>query len=194
MVRRTAVCAVLAAVALLVGCGGSNSSDGGSGSSFSSSLPGSAMIGSLSAGDQQKLCSELESYESSSAVKSAELKASCGLAGLLAATFAPDQTDAGIQAACKMAYDGCTTSLASAPPAATQCNLSSGTCTATVSELTACLNADIAASASISLPSCASLTAATLKDIASGSGSASQPAQPAACTTVQMKCPDSGML
>jgi hypothetical protein len=192
MVRRTAVCAVLGAVALVVGCGGSSGSGSGGGSTFSSSIPGSAMIGSLSASDQQKLCGELESYESSSGFKAAELKASCGLAGILAATFAPDQTDAGLQAACKMAYDECTTTV-NAPPDASQCNLSSGTCTATVSELTACVNADLAAASSISVPSCASLTAATLKDATSGSGS-SQTMQPAACMAVETKCPDSGMM
>ena len=189
MVRRTAVCAVLGAVALVVGCGGSDGGGGGGASTFSSSVPGSAMIGSLSASDQQKLCGELESFESSSGFKSAEVKVSCGLAGILAATFAPDQTDAGIQAACKMAYDEC----ANAPPDASQCDLST-TCTATVSELTACLNADVATFNSISVPSCASLTAATLKDATSASGAAAQPAQPAACMTVETKCPDNGMM
>jgi hypothetical protein len=185
--RRVTVCVVLGAVALLVGCGGS--SDGGS--SFSSSVPGSAMLGSLSAGDQQKLCGELESYVSGSTFKSGEIKASCGLAGILAATLATDQSDAGIQAACKMAYDQCATGINNATADAAQCDLSGSTCTATVSELTACLNADVAAFDSISVPSCASLTAANLKN----SGPASAPAQtePAACAAIEMKCPNIDM-
>jgi hypothetical protein len=83
--------------------------------------------------------------------------------------------------------------ITSAPPDASQCDLSDATCTATVSELSACLNADVAAFASVDVPSCASLTAANLADSEAAAASGLQLMQPDACTTVEMKCPNSGM-
>jgi hypothetical protein len=189
---RITVCVVWGAVALVVGCGGSNSSDGGS--SFSSSVPGSATIGSLSDSDKQKLCNDLAAYVSSSTFKSGEVKASCSFAGVVGAALATDQTDAGVQAACKKSYDDCAAQITSAPVDASMCMPPGATCTATVSELTACLNADVAAFNSIDVPSCASLTVASLNNMTTDPGSTSQPMQPAACATFQMKCPGSGMM
>ena len=140
---RTTVCVVLASVVALVGCGGSNSSSsssspgGGSGGTGGAGETGAAetglvwvhcvrqlqlecsgseMVGNLSASDQQKLCGELVAYLNGSTYQSGEVKASCGVAGILAAVTATDQTDAGIQAACKTAYDDCATMITSAPP------------------------------------------------------------------------------
>ena len=210
--QRMAVCLVLGVVGAVVGCGGNNSSSegsggtgtsggghaagasatGGSDSDFNSSVDGSQELGSLSDGDKTKLCNELAAYSNGSAFVGAETKFSCGVIGLLGTLAATDMTDAGLQAACKAAYDEC----AATVPAgldATQCTPPGPTCTATVDEYSACLNDTVALLNSIDIPACNTLTAANLQDSYAAAAGGQNPTQPASCKTYQAKCPDSSM-
>lgn len=179
-------------------CSGSNTSDGGGGgasgsSVFSSSIPGSESLGSLSDGDKQKLCTELASFKGSESFQSAEINVSCGAAGIFSAAMATDQTDAGLQVACKSAHDQCATMISSAAADASKCMPPDATCSATVSELSACLNEMVAAFDALQVPGCDTLTAASLKDSSTAAQGASQAKGPGSCTTFQAKCPGSSM-
>ncbi|MEO7032669.1 MAG: hypothetical protein ABI548_02475 [Polyangiaceae bacterium] len=204
MIRRTAVCAALSLVFAALGCSGSNTSSGDAGGSsgagnssagaFSTSVSGSEQLGSLSPADTQKLCGELQDYVSGAPFMAAESKFSCSLAGLVGTFTATDKTDAGIQAACKAGYDMCTATLTDTPPMAvdTTCNTPDPTCMATVAEYTACLNDAVKVFNTSAIPSCSSLTADNLQAALVSVAGISQ-AEPASCTTYDMKCPSSSM-
>ncbi len=166
------------------GSAGSSSTGGSSAGDFSTSVPGSTPLGNLSDSQTTALCSDLEAYTA----KSNLLKVSCGLDGLLAAQTATDTSDAGLQAACKGAYDSCNAD----STATTTCDKPSAACTATVAELTACLNDTAQEFDSISVPECSTLTSATLSLAFAGLAGLSTD-QTAACKTYDAKCPDSGM-
>lgn len=188
LLTQSGLFAVCASFALTIACGGSDSG-GGSGSGFSTSVPSSQKLGSLSAEDTTKLCADVKAYATS---LSSQLKAvSCKTSGLLGAAFADAKTDSQAQSACKTAYDKCI-----AAPAQTStdtCTPPPATCMATVGELTACFN-DIPgyiSSASNAIPSCATLK---LSDLMTTTDPTASLKEPASCTSYQAKCPDDSML
>lgn len=181
LVRAAACAFVLAGAA----CGG-----GGSSSTFSSGVAPDKTLGTLTPSELAQIC------QSANAFSQTHLKeASCRIAGVLLASFTGGASDQALQAACKMAYDQCesgqldgadggsssTTDSCMAPPA---------TCTATVAELESCYNAAIGAinQATAAIPSCASLTQASLSTAQTASN-LDNTEEPAACKTVDAKCP-----
>lgn len=181
----------IAMVALLVGCGssggggtgGSNGSGsggisgggkgGGSGNNpgggtFTTSVPGSTPLTGLSGTQQTQLCKDFMTYADNTLMP--EL---CRVDGLLVAAFSGATSDADVRTACTAGYNAC---LASDGGSTVTCNPSSvpSTCTATVGDLTSCLNARSAATAQI--PSCSTLTAAQLAGAFGDGGGATEPA------------------
>jgi hypothetical protein len=162
--------------------GGTGQTSGGSGPTgggFTTSVPGSAVLGTLSDADASTLCMDLE--------KSADFKSlsdfTCRAAALFAGLTSPDMTDTGLQMACQASYAECSgapTVGMCAPPV---------TCMATVAEYTACLNDEVAAANAVSaqLPMCSALKSATFVATVAA---LPKPASPASCVAVKAKCPD----
>jgi hypothetical protein len=196
------------AVMALVGCGGSATISGGTGGNgsaatgghtgtggsgtgtFTTSVPGTTKLTSLTAVQSAQLCSDLMSF-----VETTLAPALCGAEsrafGLSMAENVllqnPSATDTELQAACAQAVASdagrsCSTGTcdASGEPA---------TCPATVADATKCINDDTAAVESYyaSLPSCASLTAAALTAFFSRDGGSSQ-TEPASCSMFDSTC------
>ena len=185
ILTKSGMFAISASFALTMACGGSDSGGG-----FSTSVPSSQQLGSLSDADTTKLCNDIKSYQTS---LNSQLKAlSCKTSGLFGAAFAQPATDAEAQSACKTAYDKCV-----AAPAQSDgddaCTPPPASCTATVGELTACMNdlPGYITSASNAIPSCASLK---LSDLMSTTDPSDSVKEPASCTSYEAKCPDDDML
>ncbi len=157
---------------------------------FTTSVPGTTKLTSLTASQSAQLCSDLMNY-----VKTTLSPTLCGseLKGFgLSAAYNlllqnPSATDGDLEGACAQAAasdagSACTTG---------SCNTSSepATCMATVADATKCVNDDTAALQSYydSLPNCASLTAATLKAFASRDGGSAQTV-PASCSMFDSTC------
>jgi hypothetical protein len=172
------------------GNGGNTSAGGGTndpGGDFTTGLPATTPLTSLTDDQSMQLCDKLDSYFSPS-LKDFD----CRFAGIIAVAFSqpPPESDAAAQAACKAAYDMCQ----AAPTETTEtCSKPTGMCTATVGEFEACANDSRAllTQALGSFPSCATLTLQDLMD--GGGGDMMQAMDPASCTTLDMKCPDAPM-
>jgi hypothetical protein len=154
------------------GISGGGKGGGGGGSSgsgpFTTSVPSSTPLTGLSGAQQTQLCKDFTAYADTTLVP-----ALCKSVGLLLAAFSGGTTDADLQTACAAGYASC---LASDGGATVTCspNATPSTCTATVGDLTACFNAQSAAAAQI--PSCSSLTAASLASALGDGGSSATPA------------------
>jgi hypothetical protein len=200
MIRVTIGCFAVGVALLAAGCGGSSSSPGGTGSSsgFTTTVPSSQQLGSLSDADEQKLCMELDTYLNSSNFTGSIIEFSCRTTGLLAATLSPDQTTSGLQSSCKMAYDECLNgdagSATTSPPDTSAMCASKPTsaCMATVGQLQACLNDtfNVLKSSTNSVPACSSLTPSTLESALKALPSDENTTEPASCNTVEKECPE----
>lgn len=159
-----------------VGCGG------GSGKpTFSSSLPPSATVSSLSASQQKELCDEAISFDEMLLRSPNFCHAfSVSIAASDAASNA-DWTDAQIQSDCSMWTQFCD-ALQSSGQSTSSCDPSN--CMVTVAQLTTCMNDTGAAfqQYASTLPSCTALTRATVASLATA------PA-PASCAVVSSMCP-----
>ena len=184
--NRLMVGAVLVAVG--AGCHSSPTANLGG---FSSSIPGGTQFDQLSSAQVQTLCSEVDSFETTSGQDMDALELTCLFGGLIAAELsAAPQTNASVQAACTTAYNQCianATSTFSCPSMAAF----SG-CTATISEYAACLDDTTKSEVQAiqSLPTCADLTVA---DLTTSSGTLSATPPPPSCQTLNAKCPTFGM-
>jgi hypothetical protein len=178
-------------------CGSSSSTGGGggsSGASFSTSVPSSTSLSSLSSAQVQALCSDLANFENNLLQNSQD--GLCKITGLISAGFANPQTDADARTACQAGYDACKMADAGGGSNGGGVNVMDCTsntapanCTATVGDVTACENASASQlSTELSqVPSCSTLTLAQLN------GQSGSPAgdggEPPACTTLDNKCP-----
>ena len=120
------------------------------------------------------------------------------LAAALGAAFDSSLSDAQIQMSCTQAYNDCLASDQSADGGATsscQMGASDPTCTATVSEISTCLNDDSAvlAQQTNALPSCGALTRASLNTATGTDADGGAADEPASCKTVDTKCPGFSM-
>jgi hypothetical protein len=171
---------------------GTSSGGSGTGSSgdLNTGLPDDKPISSLTDAEVADLCSKIDAFYSEGKVADSLEDFSCRFAGMFAAAFSSPETDAAARAACQPAYDDC---LAAPSEVTTEkCMKPTGTCTATVGEVEACANDSAKALEQLAsaFPSCAELT---LADLMSTEGEDPAPADPASCTTVEMKCPDAPM-
>jgi len=157
------------------GTGGTNGTGGGSGNgTFSTSVPSTTKLNNLSSGQATQLCSDFTSYATSTLTPDF-----CRESGLLGALLGGGTTDAQLQAACTAAYNNCLASDGGATttmcdPTMLASNSGSSTCTATVGDLTSCLNDSTAPLRA--LPTCSTLTAASLAALSMDGGSSTTPA------------------
>jgi hypothetical protein len=170
-------------VSPIAGCGGSSS--GGV-----TSVPGTKTLKDLTPAELATLCSDSANYFRT------HVTSTCKLAGFtvaaLAAGFNPTITDAQLQALCNQGVASCNSGGgADAGSSSQTCDPPPATCTATVSEYSACLTDDAAAinSAFGSIPSCSSLTRASLTASSADAGTGPTATTPASCTTLETKCP-----
>jgi hypothetical protein len=177
---------IFALALALVGCGGN--SGGGGGSHFSTSVSGSTPVASLTPAQQAQICSDAQGFAKSI---SADV---CKAEGILAAAELSltnsSASNADLQAACTAASADCTNGVADAGTG--QCDFSSfqsASCTATVAQLSACLNDTGAAEdqAVAKLPSCSSLTTQNLNATLDQDAGASS--SPASCVAFDNACP-----
>jgi hypothetical protein len=167
----------------------SSSDDQKPGGTFSSGLPPSSTLGTLSDSDWAKFCGAASAYAEAN---SGGVDTSCKLAGITAAGFAAlsgAMTDADVQKACTDTFNQCKAATADAGPGTNDCTRKPGaSCTATVGEVEACLNDRAAATqaAAASIPACESLTLAQFRMPAdAGSGTDT----PQSCKVASQKCP-----
>jgi hypothetical protein len=154
---------------------------GGDGSSFSSGVDKGAQLGSLSAGDAQKLCDSLSTWTKDNFAPQIK-EITCRFAGFLASSGGSGSA-AEKQAACTTTYDQCMKQPAQETGTAT-CEKPSTSCKATVGEYESCINdmAPMVDQFLSAIPTCAQ---------AGSGGTVTPPTNiqpPASCTTVQSKC------
>ncbi|HEX3901548.1 MAG TPA: hypothetical protein VH853_01790 [Polyangia bacterium] len=161
------------------GTGGTNGAGGGGGTgTFSTSVPSGSKLSSLSSAQATQLCNDINSFGQKTLAPD-----DCKLTAVLAAAFTAGGTDAQLQAACTSAYNAClaggdggVTTTGSCDP--TMLTSGSASCTATVGDVTTCANAEVAVFNTI--PSCSTLTAASLNAL-SADGGLSSTAEPTSC-------------
>jgi hypothetical protein len=175
---------ICALVIVFGGCGGG----GGGGTHFSTTVSGSTPVASLSPAQQTQICSEAQSFATSILVDV------CKVEGFVAAATLSlsngTATNAQLQAQCSSSTTTCVDGGNTG-----QCDFSSfqtGTCTATVAQLSACLN-DVGAledQTAAKVPSCGSLTIqnvnATLTTLQQDGGASTEPAS---CVAFDNACP-----
>ena len=207
----------LLAIVALVGCGSSSGTGGtggstgtgggtgsgkggttGSGGSFTTSVPSGTKVTGLTAAQIAQLCSDVQSY-----VDNTFFPAVCrGGSALLGPEAAyldflqnPTASTSELRATCTSAaaMDAADTCPDSFVDAGTQtCNISQipSTCQATVGDYAKCINdstnADLQLYASV--PSCSTLTAASLTAYFAADGGSSNPPEPASCSTFDSTC------
>ena len=182
MDRRATVLGLILIGALPTACGG------GSGELFQTSIPGNTPLGSLSGPQATELCNDEMRFAQQPSFEMDACRETAFLTVALTITLTPYLTDADVQAACASAYTSClhpdggasTTQTCMAPPA---------NCTATVSDLAACLDDDVAAARALAakVPDCGSITRASLTANDGGTPLVAT-SSPASCQTLQQKC------
>jgi len=179
------------AVSALAGCGGGSGGGGGGSGSFSTSLPSSSPVDTLSPSQATQLCDDINNYVS----KLITTQNACQLAAVEVAAEAAAQdstlTDQELQEECTaFAALACSTSadagVTGVDGGTSSCGSTAG-CTATVGQVSDCLNA---AGPALSqweamFPSCSSITRAKLASLQLDAG----PMEPAACTILDNDCP-----
>lgn len=167
--------------ALLTGC--SSSADLGG---FSSSVDGQRQIQDLTATERTTLCGEIGSFmvRSGTVDDMAELTCRANASVGIHTPGDTSQTDAQVRASCQENYDLCK---ASSSPTPGECMFPTTNCTATVAELSACLNelAHWAATAVASTPMCSAITVASLE---AGGTVPEAPWTTGACGVLGQKC------
>jgi hypothetical protein len=169
--------------------GGSPSTGGSTGANgaFDTGLPADKPIASLTDAEFAGLCSKFADFYSNGPAGDELKDFTCRFGGIFAAVLGGADTDAAARAACKTAYDKCVA--APSQPGVSMCTKPTGMCTATVGEFEACATDSVKAVDQLAnaFPSCAELTLADLMDTG---GEPTTPTESAACTTLEMKCPD----
>jgi hypothetical protein len=180
------------AIAALVGCGG-NSSGGG----FTTSVPSGTKLTSLTPQQAMQLCTDFDAYATNMTPELCKLLAIDTTALSLSFSSTAQPSDATLRATCTQAYNSCLTGGDGGFTTTSSCDPSTfttepSTCTATVGDLTMCVNADLTATKqeAAELPSCSSVTAtnllsalATIAAQADGGTSMS-----ATCTALESNC------
>jgi hypothetical protein len=174
--------------------GGASATAGGAPAStgpFTTSVPASTPLGSLTPDQLTQICSDVKKYVDST-LGAAATNYECQTFAVIAAVTAT--SDAAAEAACKASLSTCTP----VQNGTATCDASPSTCTATVGEATTCfndLNTSLQAAAA-ALPSCNGLTVAkanaALTALSSDGGSPLS--DPPSCTKLDAECPGSNMV
>jgi hypothetical protein len=175
------------------GSGGSS----GSGGAFTTSVPSGTKLTDLTTAQGAQLCSDIQRYVDSN-VFPALCRASSSLAGPEAAYLDllqnPAATDSELRAVCASeVVDAGSCSDFGTDGGTETCNLSQvpSSCQATVGDYTTCVNDSTAADLQLyaSVPSCSTLTAASLTAyFAADGGSSATPPEPNSCSKFDGTC------
>jgi hypothetical protein len=179
---REAIKRVLWAAAFVAaGCGG-----GGRGATFVTTVPGGTPLGALTGDQVAQLCSDQDRFLTQASYATDVCRFTAGFAVSLEAELYPDETDDDLRAACTAAYEACLNPEGAAGGDVT-CGARPAACTATVAELGACLNDQVAEVHALaqSVPSCDELTRAGLTN---DGGTGAVQTTPASCLAVASKC------
>jgi hypothetical protein len=171
-------------MAIAAGC----SSSGGGGATFSTSVPSSSQANTLTPAQTTQLCNDLNSFANK------ELKSLnfCQVVGVLqAASDAMSDstlTDSDLQTECSQFVTLCNALFNTPDAGTTTSSCDPSMCTATVGQLTTCLNDQAVAAQKYSqmLPSCSMATRARLATVNPDAG----PMDPASCTSLPAGCQD----
>jgi len=177
------------ALLALVACGASKGGGGGSGSGsgFTTSVNGSASLGSLTSSQQMQLCSDTLSFVGNS-VEPAECKEAGFEAAAELASVDASETDSELQSACMSAYNDCLGGIGiDGGVSCSFSNLTPGNCTATVAQFSNCLTdlANAEQQVANGLPSCSEITRAGLVS----SADAGAVLTSASCSALEQMCP-----
>lgn len=177
---------------LSAACGGGAKATGGM--PFTTSIPASTKVTTLTPSQISQLCSDLTTYIEKT------LPTTCEGTGVLTAILlyrssSPPPSDAELQNACASAYNDCLRPDAG-PTGGFTCGSSTfsalpSTCQATVADVQGCLNdrAALYQSMVAAFPSCNSLTVAAISTSGPGSVDASGNApEPPSCATLNATC------
>jgi hypothetical protein len=190
MVKGIRVLGIFVALAA-VGCGSSstNGDGGGGGGSFNTTVSGNKSLSSLSDADKTQLCKDVDTFLKTPAVVTAQCKLAGFLAAALVAGFDDNATDAMLKTTCSQAITSCTSGGgdASSGDSMNMCTTDKfpSTCTATVAELSACIQ-DFP-KMSDNVPDCNSITRSSLS--ADGGGGPTGTPSTTACDALSTKCP-----
>lgn len=177
-----------AVVALCSACSGSDSSGG-----FSTSVPASKPVNTLTQQEQTQLCSDLNGYVDDTLTEQLKVPLCRGKA-LAAALQGGAKTDAEARAACKPAYEKCLTEPVDTGFDSKQmCDAPAQDCAATVGELSSCIQA-LPGYLQASLPDLPACDAIEIAKLSEYTAEKPQPAEPAACTAYEKKCPSDSII
>jgi hypothetical protein len=172
-----------AAAIAVAGCGGGSH---GGGTTFVTRVPGGTPLGELTGDQVAQLCSDQAQFLTEASYAMDACRFSAAFAASLEAELSPDESDDDLRAACTAAYEGCLN-----PDGGGSGDLSCGprsaACTATVTELGACLNDEVAEvhALATAVPSCDEISRAALT---SDGGTGDVQTAPASCMLVASKC------
>jgi hypothetical protein len=184
---RTRNCTVLVGVFIVVGfgCGG-----GDGGGKFMTSIPGDTPLGSLTPDQNGQLCHDEQAFLSRAAVEMDSCRVAAFFSAAFVAGLSSTSTDAELRQICATAYDGCLHPDGGASSGGGgDCNPPPATCTATVSELAACLDDEVSVTheSASAVPACSAFSRAGLT-AADGGMPATGGSQPESCRTLTAKC------
>jgi trimeric autotransporter adhesin len=179
------------------GTGGTGSGTGGTTGAFTTSVPSGTKATALTTAQAAQLCSDLQSYVDNNLFPTL-CRAEAASSGPEAAYFDllenPTATDSELRAACAAGGADAGSCLSLSADAGTgSCDISEvpSTCQATVGDYTKCINDSTAADLQFyaSVPSCSTLTAASVMAYFAADGGASAgPAEPTSCSKFDSTC------
>jgi hypothetical protein len=157
------------------GCGG-----GGGGPTFSTSVPSGSAVNTLTPAQLTQLCNDIDSFTSKELSSTSICQAATVAVVAQQAAQNPGLSDAELQVTCANEMSLVCTLVVDA-------GSSGANCTATVGQISACLNDQGAAIARYEgmFPACSAITRAKLAAIDLDAGIA----EPASCTALRSSCP-----
>lgn len=180
----SSVSVCLLAGVVCAACGGEEEGE------LATSVPGSTPLNQLSAKQAAALCRESNAFIEANGFRTSSQELVCKSLAPITASLASPATDAELIQGCSAAYQRCL-----AEPADTTaetgeaCGLHGTTCTATVAEYEACLEATALWYTTVieAYPECSELT---LDNVAAGTGNTTALTPPTECQQLQAKCSD----
>jgi hypothetical protein len=167
-----------------IACGGEDEGE------LATSVPGSTPLNQLSAEQAAALCREVNAFIEASGFRTSSQALACKSLAPITASLASPASDAELVQGCSAAYQRCLAHpVGTTAETGEACGLHGTTCTATVAEYEACLEArDLWYRTAIeAYPECSEVT---LKNVAAGSGDTTALTPPAECQQVEAKCSD----
>jgi len=165
--------------------GGTTGTGGGAGGGSVTSISGDRTLGSLTKAESDQLCDDTKAYFMAAISKAN----SCKFSALsnAASTSAPDDTV--LRSNCTSMETSCNASATMGPGASTSCFMPPATCTATVTQYSACISdgAALLNQSASTLPGC---SAVRLADITPIFGAVEALYQAAGCMVLTAACPD----